>query len=265
MSSKIGEEIILHVPFHHSIIPRYAILILLFSHLFVASSVYTAEYRFAKINSSSLPVIVLDPGHGGYETGVIGVEGTAEKNITLKFAQILKNQIVGEYGCILTRSDDLALSLSERSATANHSKANLLISIHANGDLSRKENEFGIYFYSATAATHPTNDTENAKSLKTDPPLTLWDGQQQKYIASSASLADSVRMSIKNKFPSKTIILKGMPLMALSSIDMPSIVIEIGNLTNPIEENRLHDTGYLERIADAVKSGIISFLHSKEK
>ena len=106
--------------------------------------------------------VVIDPGHGGEETGAIGPNGIMEKDVTLSVAKVLRSLIETNLGLrvILTRETDVSLSLDERTAVANNNKAALFISIHANS--SRRKNARGAetFFLSSEASDVSRSESE---------------------------------------------------------------------------------------------------------
>jgi N-acetylmuramoyl-L-alanine amidase len=99
-------------------------------------------------------VVVLDPGHGGKDTGIISTTGILEKQIVLKLAQMTAELLNDRYHPLLTRTTDTRLSATDRTAFANRNKADLFLSLHLH---ARKNTSF--FFYFATPDTHPGTDT----------------------------------------------------------------------------------------------------------
>ena len=202
--------------------------------------------------------IVIDPGHGGYETGGQGPDGTFEKTVTLKFAQVLAEELGKTYKTILTRTDDYWVDIPARSATANHVDADMFISIHTGGSFLHQASGMSLYYYQKTSKSTLTLDPDSSKEFKNDNPEVSWANIQDRHQQNSQILAESVRDRIGRQTQYKPEI-EGAPLMVLEGADMPAILIEIGYITNPVDEKSLLDIDVLSKIAQAMRNGIDDF------
>lgn len=202
--------------------------------------------------------IVIDPGHGGYETGGQGPDGTFEKTVTLKFAQVLAEELGKTYKTILTRTDDYWVDIPARSATANHVGADMFISIHTGGSFLHQASGMSLYYYQKTSKSTLTLDPDSSKEFKNDNPEVSWANIQDRHQQNSKILAESVRDRIGRQTQYKPEI-EGAPLMVLEGADMPAILIEIGYITNPVDEKSLLDIDVLSKIAQAMRNGIDDF------
>ncbi len=202
--------------------------------------------------------IVIDPGHGGYETGGQGPDGTFEKTVTLKFAQVLAEELGKTYKTILTRTDDYWVDIPARSATANHVDADMFISIHTGGSFLHQASGMSLYYYQKTSKSTLTLDPDSSKEFKNDNPEVSWANIQDRHQQNSKILAESVRDRIGRQTQYKPEI-EGAPLMVLEGADMPAILIEIGYITNPVDEKSLLDIDVLSKIAQAMRNGIDDF------
>ncbi len=202
--------------------------------------------------------IVIDPGHGGYETGGQGPDGTFEKTVTLKFAQVLAEELGKTYKTILTRTDDYWVDIPARSATANHVDADMFISIHTGGSFLHQASGMSLYYYKKNSKSTLTLDPDSSKEFKNDNPEVSWANIQDRHQQNSKILAESVRDRIGRQTQYKPEI-EGAPLMVLEGADMPAILIEIGYITNPVDEKSLLDIDVLSKIAKAMRNGIDDF------
>ncbi len=202
--------------------------------------------------------IVIDPGHGGYEKGGQGPDGTFEKTVTLKFAQVLAEELGKTYKTILTRTDDYWVDIPARSATANHVGADMFISIHTGGSFLHQASGMSLYYYQKTSKSTLTLDPDSSKEFKNDNPEVSWANIQDRHQQNSQILAESVRDRIGRQTQYKPEI-EGAPLMVLEGADMPAILIEIGYITNPVDEKSLLDIDVLSKIAQAMRNGIDDF------
>ncbi len=218
--------------------------------------------------------IVIDPGHGGHDTGAVGPTGLKEKDVNLKIAKALKSKIeqngnnVGITRVYLTRDDDRFIPLEERTAIAKKLNADLFVSIHCNA--ARNKNAYGIETYIlsftkdpdalAVAARENATTTRGLSDLK---------DIIQKYILSSKieeskRLANHVQTSVVSNVSNsyKPVNNKGVkkaPFIVLIGADIPSILVESSFISNPREEKRLRTKGYVNEIAEGIYSGIKTY------
>jgi N-acetylmuramoyl-L-alanine amidase len=171
---------------------------------------------------------------------------------------------------VLTRQEDTALSLDERTAIANNNKASLFVSIHANS--SRRKNAWGAetYFLSAEASddesrklaaleNNPLSLTGESASLNSDLKLILWDMAQTQYLQESRDLAEIVQDEFNRSLNIRDRGVKQAPFKVLMGAMMPAVLIEIGFLSNPYEEEKLKGEEYQARVATALEKSILRF------
>ena len=209
-------------------------------------------------------VIAIDPGHGGDESGANGPDGTTEKAVTLGLAQILATELKREYKVVLTRTDDYPVDIDERTALANHHKADLFISIHTGGSFVHSTSGILIYHYQ-DFSEDPQNRGENTPSRKQDKntPI-LWDRVQSRYLEKSRVLAHLINTRLSGLSVVKESRVQGAPLLLLQGANMPSILIEIGYLTNPAEGKRLSDQQFLTELAKEISRGIDEYFEQEQ-
>ena len=202
--------------------------------------------------------IVIDPGHGGYDKGGQGSDGTFEKTVTLKFAQVLAEELGKTYKTILTRTDDSWVDIPVRSATANHVDADMLISIHTGGSFLHQASGMSVYYYKKISKSTLTLDPDSSKEFKNENTKVTWSDIQNRHQQNSKNLAALVRDRIAKQTRYKPEI-QGAPLIVLEGADMPAILIEIGYITNPVDEKSLDDIDVLTGIAKEIRNGINDF------
>jgi N-acetylmuramoyl-L-alanine amidase len=216
--------------------------------------------------------IVIDAGHGGKDFGAPGyISGVHEKDVTLKIARRLAEKVRSQIGCdvVMTRNNDQYLTLEERTAIANTNNADLFVSIHTNAH--RDSRVFGLETYFLNLATD--NDAilvaarENATSTKniSDLQTILNDLMQNAKINESSRLAAYVQSSLhqslkKNYDLIKNKGVKQAPFYVLLGAQMPAILVETSFISNARECERLVNTGYQERLTDAIISGIRTYI-----
>jgi N-acetylmuramoyl-L-alanine amidase len=215
--------------------------------------------------------IVIDPGHGGHDTGALGPTGLKEKDVNLKIAKALKSKIeqngnkIGITRVFLTRSDDRFIPLEERTAIAKKLNADLFVSIHCNA--ARNKNAYGIETYILSFTKDPDALSVAAReNATTTRGLSDLKNIIQKYILSSKieeskRLANHVQTSVVSNVSSnyKPVNNKGVkkaPFIVLIGADIPSILVESSFITNPREEKRLRNQSYVNEIAGGIYSGI---------
>jgi N-acetylmuramoyl-L-alanine amidase len=217
--------------------------------------------------------IVIDPGHGGFDTGTIGPTGLEEKNLVLDIALRLRKLIETQTDSqvVMTRSTDKFIPLEERTAIANEKDADLFISIHANA--SRDHHVRGIETYFLNFTTDPEAlelaARENATSQESV--------HQLQNLIKKIALSDKVDESQELARDVQTVLYKDMsrashgihnrgvrkaPFVVLIGANMPSILAEISFLSNPHSEHLLKEPSYREQIAKALFQGIEDYVNN---
>lgn len=214
---------------------------------------------------TGMPVVVIDPGHGGNDTGAKGPAGTQEKTVTMNLARSIADQLKTSCRVVLTRSDDYRLDIAERTAVANQSKADIFISLHTGSSFIGSISEKTVYFYQPFPESALTAESKTPRSL-TDSDMPIgWDQIQTKYRITSQKLAQLIQNQLNNVRQPPDTKIQGAPLLVLQGADMPAVAIEIGNLSNPNEEKALVDTEFLAAIARAIAKGVDAFFAQKAK
>ena len=217
-------------------------------------------------------ILVIDPGHGGKDPGA-SRKGVREKDIVLKLAKIVKkrsNKIKG-LKVVLTRSKDVFLPLEERAAKANAKDGDLFISLHANAFSQAGVNGVEVYHLD----NHRSNYTDKLamvenKLTNTNSLLNtiLVDMTMSFYVNDSLHYATAIGLGLKKQLkPYKTRVRgykKGALFYVLVGSRMPSLLIEIGFLSNDRERKLLTQTKYLNDIADAILKGVEKMKNSSK-
>jgi N-acetylmuramoyl-L-alanine amidase len=211
-------------------------------------------------------IIVVDPGHGGPDPGTIGTRGTYEKHVTLAIAKEIKHHLeqTGRYKVVLTRERDIFLRLRDRIAIAREAQADLFLSIHADSipdgaargpsvytlsekasdreaaELAEKENKADVI-----AGLDLSHETPEVGSI-------LIDLAQRETMNRSAHFAAGLIGEIRKE----TAVLRNTHRFAgfavLKAPDVPSVLIELGFLSNPAEEKALANRAHRVRLAQAI-------------
>ncbi|MCD6517104.1 MAG: N-acetylmuramoyl-L-alanine amidase [Candidatus Aminicenantes bacterium] len=220
-----------------------------------------------------LKTIVIDPGHGGLETGAEGRYGTKEKTITLEIALKLKAIIERNlpYRVQLTREEDVDVSLEKRAAIANNYKAFVFISIHANGSYRKTAQGSETFFLSLNATDEETrrlaymeNNSTDLESIQSDNvddiKLILWDMAQSSYIRQSSRLAEKIQTKLNTLSGTLNRGVKQAPFKVLTGVACPAVLVETAFISNPREEKNLITDEFQNSIAQAVYLGLAEFL-----
>ena len=216
--------------------------------------------------------IVIDPGHGGFDTGAKGPHGLLEKDlcmaVALRLGQMIEQNIPGAE-VIYTRKDDSYVPLEERTAIANSADADLFISIHANSSDATEVRGVET-FYLSLAASHEAKELvirENAltqSSLHDLPDLVKRITRNEK-ITESKLLATEIQNTLSERLQlvsrrEKNRGVKQAPFIVLAGANMPAVLSEISFVTNAADENLLLQDGQRQRIADGLYRGIAAYL-----
>lgn len=218
--------------------------------------------------------IVIDPGHGGRDTGTIGPTGLMEKDlcldIALRLGKIVRQRLPGAE-VVYTRSDDTFISLEERTRVANAAKADLFISIHANS--SRDHAARGVETYYLNLRGSPESmevaARENATSEQSvhDLEELVKKITRSEKIEESREFAADIQESLAKRIlrTSKREKDRGVrkaPFVVLIGADMPSILTEISFLSNPADERLLKRPEQRQRVAEGLYQGVVSYLQN---
>jgi N-acetylmuramoyl-L-alanine amidase len=215
-------------------------------------------------------VIVIDPGHGGSESGAVGASGAAEKDLTLALARTLKARLEAELAVrvTLTRDEDASLPHETRTAIANQNKADLFISLHLNSAFGPTAHGAETYFLSAAAsderaarsAAAENRPAAGAAPAGDDPlydlQLMLWDLAQNHFLTQSQRLATLIQGELNATLGLRDRGVKQAPFLVLMGAAMPAVLVEVGFLSNPGEERQLQDPAYRAELAAALVRAI---------
>jgi N-acetylmuramoyl-L-alanine amidase len=218
--------------------------------------------------------IVIDPGHGGHDTGTIGPHGLMEKDLCLDVATRLGNLIEDKIPgaeVVYTRRDDTFIALEDRTAIANNAKADLFISIHANSSHNQTTRGIETYYlnFSASAESMEVAARENALSQES-----LHDLQdlikriaRNEKIEESKELATDIQDSLSQRLQvvsqnERNRGVKKAPFIVLIGANMPSVLTEISFLSNPNDERLLRKGDQRQRVAEGLYRGIASYLEN---
>lgn len=223
-------------------------------------------------------IVVLDPGHGGKDPGAIGRSyRTYEKNIVLSLGQTLKKDLEAKgFKVYMTRSTDVFIPLRKRVAIARSYHADLFISLHADSTLNRKAQGFSIYTLSETAS-----DKEAAALAERENKADIIDGMdfsdnspEINDVLISLSQNDSRNKSSKfatyvvNEAQKQVKLVSNAHKFAgfavLKAPDIPSVLIELGYLSNYNEEKFLRQPAYRKKLSEAIMRAVVKYFADPE-
>lgn len=222
-------------------------------------------------NDKRVYTVIVDPGHGGQDPGAIAHNGVHEKNITLAVSKMLKDALesTGRYKVHLTRDNDRYIKLQDRVAIARQKKADLFISIHA--DKIEKSHIRGASFYTLSqnasdALAGRLAENENMAGViagvdikSADAGITdiLIDFALREQIAESQFFAEFVRQSFSgNGINVLENPKRSAGFAVLKAPDIPSVLIELGFLSNPQEAKLLSARDFQQKLARAIAGGV---------
>ena len=260
----------------YHIFSRNAIALLLLAALFFCTS-FTDD---KKKTNSKIRTIVIDPGHGGKDSGTMGTKRFKiyEKHValavSLKLGDYIKNAFPN-VDVVYTRDSDVFLELNERTELANNANADLFISIHCDGftnstpsgasvfvmgmsklkanmDIAIRENS-AIYMEDNYQQKYEGFDPKSAESY------IVFSLMQNTHLNQSLKIAEEVEKEFSTKANRKSRGVKQAPFYVISRTNMPSILIECGFLTNFKEEEYLHSEIGQEYIASAIFRGFKAY------
>jgi len=216
--------------------------------------------------------IVIDPGHGGHDTGTIGPNGLEEKDLVLEVGRRLGKLLETRLGAevVYTRKDDTFIPLETRTAIANQQRADLFISIHANSSHDSAARGVETYYLNFTSSPEALEVAarENAVSEKS-----IYELQDlvkkialKEKIEESREFAGDVQESLHSGLAAKSPGIrnrgvKKAPFIVLIGANMPSILAEISFVSNPGDEHRLETSDYRQRIAESLYRGIAKYVN----
>jgi N-acetylmuramoyl-L-alanine amidase len=217
----------------------------------------------------ALATIVIDPGHGGEDPGVRGAAGSEEKRLTLEVARRLKALVEARLGLrvVLTREDDRALTVDERAAVANNNKADLFLSLHANGAPGGSRAGAEVFFVRLDDEGRAVRGAADAESVvlpvlggasrRID--VIRWDLAQANHVDESEILATMIAAELQGRVPTATPALQSGLIRVLMGANMPAALVELGYLTNEEQEAAMQSDAFLASAAQALFDSIVRF------
>ena len=218
----------------------------------------------AAMEGSEKFLIILDPGHGGADTGYHGSTMRAEKDIVLDLAKKIEEVArQNQVAVLLTRDSDSERRPSERIDIAQSNQGKLFLSLHCNASFS--DRAAGIHLYVSNSLgitqldrppTRPDNTSERSVTIETL--------AQEDFLMPSRKFATILRTELEKLSPA-SIPLTELPLATLAAVYMPAVLIEIGYLSNEADEARLIDADNLALLADGIVQSIQTYIAESDQ
>lgn len=204
------------------------------NNLQVATSSIISQPRVKEELKLSRKKIVIDAGHGGYDPGAIGVMGVEEKSVNLDIAQKVNNLLRQKgYNTVMTRENDRFIPLAGRAEIANTLNADIFVSIHAN--------------------SHPRTSVNGAETYA------HWNASKENWALAWYVQSEMIKRSgLEDKG------LKAANFAVLRESTMPSILVETGFLSNPVEERLLGSASFRQKVAEGIVAGIEKYYQEKK-
>jgi N-acetylmuramoyl-L-alanine amidase len=221
----------------------------------------------ATANFTSIRTIAIDPGHGGDDEGARSGAGVKEKDLALAVARKLKAAVETRMGVrvLLTREDDRAVSIDDRTAVANNGKADLFISLHANASLRPAVT-------GATISTAFFDDQSQSSARELAPErvpaagggsrqieFVPWQVAQIPHLRQSTTLAMILEQQFHGRIPLASRAVESAPLRVLESANMPAVLIEMGYLTNVDQARLLAGADFQNTLVQALFDAVVRF------
>jgi N-acetylmuramoyl-L-alanine amidase len=217
----------------------------------------------------ALRTLAIDAGHGGDEVGVRGPDGLEEKQLTLDVARRLRSLVERGLGVrvILTRDDDRQVGIDERAASANNGKADLLISLHANGALSGSPSGAEVFYDRLDREGEAVKRSVEAGAVslpvvgggRRTIEVVPWELAQAQHVEASAMLAKVVEEELRQRVPMGQRSIQQGPMRLLSAANMPAVLVEMAYLTNSEQAKAAAGDEFKNAVAQAVYNAIVRF------
>jgi len=211
-----------------------------------ASAAARARQR-AEAALSHLPLVVIDPGHGGKDPGAIGITGVYEKHVALATALALQQLLVGsgKYRVAMTRTRDLFIPLGDRVDFAQTREADLFVSLHADAMPNPAVRGASVYTMADRASDRQTAALDSLL--------------QQETKRGSARMAQSVVSNFGGELPLLPHPSRHARFLVLRAADIPSVLVEMGFMSNHQDEEALHSPDHRKLVAASMKRAVDAY------
>ncbi len=220
-------------------------------------------------NYQAIRTIVIDPGHGGLDEGARGANGTLEKDVTLNVARLLTDTLERRLGVrvIQTRTSDIVVELDRRAAIANNNNADLFISLHVNSSVSPEPagaevfylsiDEYGPEAQEIATRERPFLPVSGGGTRDID--MIQWEMAQARYLDQSELFARVVEQELRRRVPMSSRAIQEAPFRVLVGANMPAVLIEMGFISNPDQEQEFLAESFQASIVAALVESVVKF------
>lgn len=230
---------------------------------YIESKKIILDFYFSDV---SRPVVVLDPGHGGYDPGALGTNGTMEKDISLKVAvaakKLLENYNIDVY---LTRTTDEYVALYDRAMYTNDKSSDLFISIHLNSfptDVTVRGSEIYYFDFSESVYSSRIARKENLDFEKDKAEIETWVHDKEISINESETFCSVIKKNTENEsIPFRKIASDEFAVLAYTRC--PAVLFELEFLSNKDAETKFNNGKYVETFSEIIKDSIIEYFDIK--
>jgi N-acetylmuramoyl-L-alanine amidase len=209
-------------------------------------------------------VVVLDPGHGGQDTGAVGPNGLREKDFTLNLAIKVERMLSDRLGLrvYLTRESDAAVPVAQRTALSNYRNADLFISLHSGAGFGREPSGTVVCFYlqDVPMTTQELNPTSSDSLL-----TWRWDLAHRSHMRESAEFAKILAEKVGPLYKGEARGVSEGIIQVLQGAAMPAILMEVGSMTSPSDEALLRQENTLTALASAITEAVLIFKRRVEE
>jgi len=240
----------------------------------VPQPTHAGQHSLTRALGLKIGRIVIDPGHGGHDTGTIGPTGLMEKDlcldIALRLGKIIQQRLPGAE-VLYTRQDDSFVPLENRTAIANQARADLFLSIHANSSRDHKARGVETYYlnFAGSEEAMEVASRENALSQSSIHELQdlIKKIARNEKVEESRELATDIQDALAKRLQrvNRNVRNRGVrkaPFVVLIGANMPSVLSEIAFISNPAEEQTLKKPEQRQRVAEGLYHGVESYLQS---
>lgn len=221
------------------------VILVCFSAMMFCLAGYPVEAQTAK------HLVIIDPSHGGNDTGVIGVDDVAEKDITLALSLALQKELVkeGHIEVVLTRNTDKSLSVEERKKMIAKLNPSMVLSLHANAGFGKTSSGYELYYpgFNQEESVSKTGKPDNVKN------------PSRKHLNDTVKLARLLQRNLDALFPRKNRGLREAGVPLAEGLSVPVLIVELGFVTNPDEKKKLTSVKTQTDIARALARSIKAF------
>ncbi|WP_319405360.1 N-acetylmuramoyl-L-alanine amidase [uncultured Desulfosarcina sp.] len=219
---------------------------------------------FMPAGHSQAAVIVLDPGHGGNDSGTGRSSEFPEKQFTLALAQKIASQLAARHQVELTRTADIQMAPADRAAVANHLRADLMISLHTAVAPFCTDRSVAVYYHYDERLSLPSGNSIQGNPAELDANRPVWAKLQDRHQHRSQYLAATLKQALENSATFDSVTVSGVPLVTLMGADLPAVLVEVGCIhpvgaSNP-QTLKQQLNGYADSIANAIEMALPGLL-----